>query len=120
MRFLAVGVLNTGFSYGVYAMLVWFGVAPQLASLLALLAGILFNFHSVGRLVFRQDARGRFPRFVAVYAVVYLANLATLELFLRLGVNPYLAQALALPVVALTSYELNKRWVFDRADRSTV
>jgi putative flippase GtrA len=107
-------MLNTAFGYGVYAVLVWFGFGPRLASLIALVAGILFNFQSVGRLVFRRDGRGRFVWFVAVYAVVYAVNLAALEVFFALGAGPYLAQALALPVIAVSSYELNKRWVFER------
>ena len=104
--------------YGLYAGFVWLGIGPWLASLMALVLGILFNFQSIGRLVFRNDGAGRYLWFIAVYAVTYVVNLAELELFLRLGAGPYLAQALSLPLIAVTSYQLNKRWVFEPAGLS--
>ena len=41
MRFVLVGVLNTAFSYLIYALLLFIGLGYQLANLSALVIGIL-------------------------------------------------------------------------------
>ena len=49
VKFLLVGALNTAFGYGIYALLIWFGLRPFLAVGLATVLAVLFNFQSTGR-----------------------------------------------------------------------
>src|SRR5258707_15288817 len=71
LRFLVVGGLNTAFGYSLFAVLTYVGVGYPIAIGLATIGGVLFNFQSVGRLVFNGAPRSRFWRFVGVYCVVY-------------------------------------------------
>ena len=114
VRFLAVGVLNTGFSYGVYALFVWIGLSYVFANLLSLLAGILFSFRTQGRLVFGNADARLFGKYVFVWLLIFLVNIGCIRAAMSFGANAYVAGALALlPTVAL-SYVLQKFVVFKR------
>lgn len=114
LRFLATGVLNTAFGYGVYALLVALGV-PYLAALaLATIAGIVFNFFSFGRLAFRVAPRaGDFPRFIAAYAASLGFNAVLLwALHQKAGLGTYVAQLVCIPPTVLATYMLLNHWVY--------
>ncbi|MES2945722.1 MAG: GtrA family protein [Pseudomonadota bacterium] len=113
MRFLLVGVMNTAFGYGLFALLTWLGLAYPVAIGLASLGGIAFNFQSIGRLVFKKGAPlSRMGRFAAVYAVVYGVNIGGVAAFLHFGLNVYLANALMILPLALLAYLLQQKFVF--------
>jgi putative flippase GtrA len=112
VRFLAVGVLNTVFGYACFAALLWLGLHYSLALLLATVAGVLFNFRTIGGLVFGSSDRRLLARFVAVYALVYTANVAALTLLQAAGLDAFVAQALLLLPVAVASFLLHRRFVF--------
>lgn len=112
IRFGLVGGLNTGFSYGVYALGLFVGLSFYLASLLALILGIMVSFFTQGRLVFQAQLEGRFVRFVAIWAVLYLVNIALIWVLAKTGMSYYLAGLVAfVPIVAL-SFLLQKFVVF--------
>jgi putative flippase GtrA len=116
LRFVLVGVLNTGFSYLVYVGLLYAGVHYVLANLGALVLGIVFSFRTQGLLVFGNPEWRRLRRFVPVWGFMFLINTGLIALLLRFGFNAYVAGALALlPVVAL-SYLLQKFFVFMPSD----
>lgn len=112
VRFLAVGVLNTAFGYACFAALVWAGLPPPLALLLATVAGVLFNHLTVGTFVFRAQGRATLWRFAAVYGVIYAANVGLLALLQRAGIGPLAGQALLVLPVAVASFLLNRALVF--------
>src|SRR5215204_2319312 len=70
LGFLAVGILNTAFGYGVFAALYFIGVSHRIAIVIATGAGIGFNYFTTGRLVFTGFGVWTFVRFVLTYAVV--------------------------------------------------
>lgn len=111
-RFLAIGILNTAFGYGCYAALLFIGLHYSMAALIATACGVLFNFKSTGRLVFRSSDNRRIFRFMASYALLYLLNVAVLSLLTAVGIDPYVGGALLLPPAAALAFLLNKRWVF--------
>jgi putative flippase GtrA len=114
LRFLAVGLLNSAFSYSVYALLIFLGVHYALAVLVANVLGVLFNFKTTGRLVFQSHDNRLIFKFVLVYASVYLVSVSSLKILLWLGLNRYLAGALiALPMAGLT-FTLMSRFVFKK------
>lgn len=113
VRFLFTGALNTAVGFGIYAGLVYAGLAPALALLVATVIGTLFNFVSFGTLTFRRLEARRLPRFVAAYAVIYFFNLALLEAAQRYaGLGPIEAQFLCLFVVAPAAYVVLKTQVY--------
>lgn len=113
LRFLVVGGLNTLFGYSLFALLTYVGLKYPIAIGLATVGGVLFNFQSVGRLVFDGAPRSRFWRFVGVYCVIYLLNLGGVRLLLGFNSNVYIANALTLIPLSVIAFILNRRFVFN-------
>lgn len=112
VRFLLIGIGNTGFSYGLYAALLFLGLQYQVASLLALLLGIAFSFITQGNVVFRNATRYTFLKFVVAWMLIYVINILIIGLLMRLSMNAYLAGAVATMPVTLISYFILKFAVF--------
>lgn len=112
VRFGLVGMLNTGFSYAMYAGLVYLGLGYASANFIALAIGILFSFKTQSILVFNNSNNQRFMRFVLVWMVIYLFNIFLIGQFMAIGFNAYLAGALALPFAIVFSYLAQKYLVF--------
>lgn len=117
LRFLVMGGINTGFSYGVYALLVYCGLNYAVSNLCSLILGILFSFRTQAAFVFQQGAQGLFMRYVMVWSILYLSNIAMIGSLIRIGANAYSAGALAIVPTAVLSYFLQKSFVFSRAAR---
>lgn len=111
-RYVAAGTLNTGFSYGVYAALLFIGLDYRIANLLALLLGILFSFATQGKLVFNNATRETFVKFVIAWLLIYVVNISIIAMLMRVGMSAYLAGAVALVPVTLLSYFVLKFAVF--------
>lgn len=112
VRFVLVGILNTLFSYAIYAGLVYLGLGYAVANLIALIIGVVFSFKTQGMLVFNESNNRRLFRFVVVWAVIYLFNIAIIGRFIALGLNSYVSGALAIPFSTLLSYIGQKYFVF--------
>lgn len=118
LRFLVVGTVNTGFSYGVYAVLLYLGLDYTLANLTALVLGILFSFKTQGVLVFRNADNRLLGRFIFGWTAIYLANITVIGSIMSMGLNAYVAGALALPFSTLLAYVVQRCFVF-RLSRQT-
>lgn len=115
VRFLLVGLLNAAFGYGCFAAFLYLGLHYSAALFLATLLGIAFNFKSTGALVFGSRNNKLIFRFIAGYGIVYCANVAGIAALKTVGMDPYLAGiALILPM-ALLSFFINNRFVFNYA-----
>lgn len=112
VRFLGVGVLNTAFGYAIFAGGVLVGLSSGLALAIAMVIGVIFNFFTLGRLVFDSRDPTRLPRFVGVYALTYVVNLMLLRLWEGAGVGPLLAQLACLPVTVSLTFVLMRFLVF--------
>jgi putative flippase GtrA len=112
LRFLVVGIFNTSFSYGIYAILLYAGLQYNLANLGALIMGILFSFKTQGKYVFRNTNNKLFFRFVISWAVIYLFNICIIGGFIKLGFNAYISGAIALFPVTVFSYIALKTFVY--------
>ena len=114
IRFLTVGVANTVFGLA----LIWgamriFGLGEAAANALGYGCGIILSF-TLNRAWTFVDA-GRlsrsFPRWLAVTAVAYLANLGAVLVACRVvGVDAYLAQLAGIPVYTAIGF-LGARYV---------
>ena len=104
IRFLATGAINTGFGYASYAALVLTGMPLWLAVGAATLLAILFNFYSYGGLVFGKTQRRYLPAFLSFYAALGLGNYLALAALTRAGLGPLIAQAVLVPLLAITGY----------------
>ncbi len=112
LRYLAVGLLNTAFSYSVYAVCIALGLAYFVANLVSLVCGICVGFQAHKRLVFKQSGRFSFLYFVVVWAVLYFFNITFIGWLLARGLNAYVAGALAIPPTTVLSYVMQRLLVF--------
>ena len=115
IRFVLVGVLNTTFSYLIYAGLLYVGLGYQLANFLALVVGILFSFKTQGHLVFDNPDNRLLGRFVVSWALIYLCTITLIGWIMTWGVDAYSAGALSLPFSVALSYSTQRYFVFSQS-----
>ncbi len=111
-RFLIVGVVNTAFGYAVYTLFLCLGIQYQLASLGALMCGVVFSFNTQKKFVFNSTKDGAFVRFVFCWSVIYLFNISLISKCISYGFDAYISGAIAIVPVTLFSYFLQKLVVF--------
>lgn len=114
VRFGIVGLVNTGFAYAIFAMLLAFRIHYLAATLIGGLAGMFLGFQLSGRYVFGGRHRGHFLKFIIVFLLMYLVNVS-IQRVLHPFVNQYLSGALATASCFFLSFALNRTFVF-RAD----
>lgn len=120
IRFLLVGGINTLFGYGVFVFFIYIGIHYSLAALLGTILGVLFNFQTIGRLVFANHSNGLILKFVSVYGATYFVNVTGLYFLNMTGMNNYLAGAILLLPMALITFYLNKTYVFRPNNQSVI
>lgn len=114
IRFVLVGVLNTAFGYAVYCLMIWIGLSYWWASLIGNILGILFNFKTIGVLVFKNPDNSLFFRFLLCYILGYGLNVGIIYLLTNYTpLNDYWSGLIALPIVALFSFFYQKLFVFN-------
>ena len=112
IRFVIVGLINTAFSYLIYAGLLYLGLNFALANLGAVILGILFSFRTQGRFVFNNTDRKLLGRFFVAWIVVYLVITSIIGTLGLYDIDPYIAGAIALPASAIASFFMQKYFVF--------
>lgn len=119
LRFVIIGIVNTSFSYGIYAGLLFVGIGYALANLMALVIGILFSFKTQGHLVFGNPDNRLLGRFVLTWIFVYFFTITLIGRIIALGFDAYSAGALAFPFSAALSYLIQKYFVFRQSNATT-
>lgn len=109
--FLAAGALNTCFGYAVFACLVWVGLGNDLAVILGTVAGIAFNFQTIGK-VFASRGFSRLPQFLLIYGLLLVANVLLLRALVAAGSGPYVGQAIIIAIISPLSFLMMRRFVF--------
>ncbi len=113
VKFVLVGIVNTIFGYLAYAFFVFVGCGDFTAPLFSTICGVLFNFKTIGRLVFGNTSNRLIFKFFAVYLFTYALTVVLLKIFAFAGLeNRYISGALILAPMALISFFLNKNFVF--------
>lgn len=111
-RYIMVGLLNTAVGYALYAAFIFFGLHYSLAVLFSTILGVLFNFKTIGTIVFKNKSNQLLLRFISVYTVTYLINIMGLRVFSFFRFDMYLAGAIILVPLAIISFVLHKTFVF--------
>ncbi|MCL2335252.1 MAG: GtrA family protein [Endomicrobia bacterium] len=121
ISFLFVGALNTVFGYSMYALFIFLGLKYPVAVLFSTILGVLFNFKTIGVLVFKNGDNRLILRFFAVYAIIYVLNVAGLALLKSAGSqNMYINGLILVLPLALLSFFLNKKFVFERGTNEDI
>lgn len=110
--FLFIGVINTLFSYGVFALLIFYKLHYTIAVMVATILGVIFNFNTFGRIVFKKMHKKLFLKFICVYGVLYFINIGLFTVLSIWFYNKYVNGAFLMILCAALSYILNKHFVF--------
>ena len=112
LKFILVGLINTTFGYGLYLGCLHIGLNYMIAALISTILGIIFNFFTTGRLVFKSNDNSLIFRFLFVYFIIYLFTIFGLTLLNSFKVSYEIAGAIMIPPNAILAFYLNKRMVF--------
>ena len=128
IRFFFIGVWNTVFGYLVYISIDYFltfvfqkrymayMTALVLSNIIATISAFLFHKH----ITFKSTVKGKgviieFFKFSSMYAVTYILGLLLLPFFIEVfKIDPKIAGALLIPVVAIFSYFGHSRFSFKK------
>ncbi|MGJ5620559.1 GtrA family protein [Sulfitobacter sp. MF3-043] len=114
VRFLVVGVVNTAFGYLLFALLLYVGLRPQPALAMAFAGGVAWNYFTHARLVFGTRGVKKLPAYILAYLCLYGVNALGLQLLLKAGLAPIIAQGVLVLPVALLAYVVIGRVLTDR------
>ncbi|TYS69788.1 GtrA family protein [Sutcliffiella horikoshii] len=115
LKFGTVGVFNTLITFASFTILYYLGLNYLVANVIGYCLGVLNSYYWNKRWVF-QDNRKRasiFYKFIAVN--VLTLGVQTLFLFLlvnKLGLQPVLANLVAIGASLFINYFLNAKWTF--------
>ena len=73
-RFILVGIFNTIFGYGLYALFISLGMKYTSAVFFATILGVFFNFKTIGFYVFASKDHSLIIKFFIVYSLIYFLN----------------------------------------------
>lgn len=113
LLYLLVGGMNTLVGYGMFSLFIFAGMHYAMATVVATIMSVLFNFKSTGKIVFRNDNNQLFFRFILVYIAVCLFNIAFLRFYSVFDDNMYFAGVLVILPSAVVSFLSLKRFVFN-------
>lgn len=113
IKFIVVGILNTAFGYGVFAILLAINLHYSIALAVSTILGVLFNFKTFGKIVFNSNSNEKIFRFIWVYIFVYAVNVFGVSIFTSNKISPLLGAAVMLLPCALLSFILQKKMVFN-------
>jgi putative flippase GtrA len=113
IKFLFVGGLNTLFGYLIFAFFIYIGLHYCLAVFLNVFFGVIFNFFTTGRIVFKNADNRLFLKFILVYIFMWISNSLVLYLFNLFNFsNMYIAGFIVIIPSALITFLLLKYYVF--------
>jgi putative flippase GtrA len=85
-----------------------YGIALAMSSIL----GVIFNYTTFGRIVFRDRLGKRPIVFALTYAGLYALNLLLLQFLIGQGLDKYSSQAILMLPMAFLSFVLINKFVF--------
>lgn len=112
--FLVVGGLSAVVDAGVYALLVFLGVWPPLASGISFLSAFAVNYLGNRGFVFRSS-RGHgaaLPRYIALVAGNLVVSTGGIALLMAFDIGPLVAKFITMVVVAAVNFFVMRWWVF--------
>jgi putative flippase GtrA len=115
IRFLIVGCLNAVAALVVFSALEALLRDYRIAAVIAVPICVLFSHSTMGRLVFDRPGLRTLLPFTLFYVALGIVNAVIISAMVRLGQPPLIGQVIALPVIAVLSFFINKNFVFRQA-----
>jgi putative flippase GtrA len=112
-RYSVIGVSGVTLDTLLFAVLVWGGMIPVVATVLSTVAGITNNYLLNARFNFRTRVNlVHFRRFMTVGLVGLAVAAGSLQLLISAGMSPLPAKLVSLPCVLVSQFMANKHWAF--------
>lgn len=112
-RFIIVGATNTLLAYLLFALFIFIGLHYVVATFIAGLITMVLGFTLMSFFVFQNKTKARPFYFVAFFGVQYLLNVSIQYLLYEAGMgNEYMVGGIAVVMVAVYSFLVNKKIVF--------
>lgn len=112
--FFIVGALNTLFGYSIFVIGIYCGLHYTVASLVSLCVGVVFSFHTMGKIVFDHFEFKLITKFIFIYFCMYLVNISLLKANTYYIHNMYLNGLMVTLFMASIAFLLNKHVVFKK------
>jgi putative flippase GtrA len=114
-RFFLIGLLNTIFGYAIFSIVLFFNISHTIALLIATFLGLIFNYFSYLKYVFRGlQNKLVYYKFIFVYILIFFSNTIMLDhLTNKVMLNTYLSQFLCVFPNTLLNWLLMSFWVFN-------
>lgn len=113
LRYIFIGSFNTMIGYAIYCLMLVVGLNFAGASLVSLIFGIMLSFLTLGRYVFFSQLEGRFAKFILIWAVLYLFNVAAISAIMHFGASAYIAGLIAAVPTLGAAFLLQRFYVFN-------
>lgn len=116
IRFVMVGVFNTLYGFAIiFACMYWFGLGTFVSNAIGYVCGLITSYVLNRVFTFKSEATGpgEAMRFLIVFVLAYVANLALLYACVHWGgIHAGLSQVIAGTAYVAASFLLNKFYVF--------
>lgn len=107
--FLFVGGINTIFGYSVFAFFIFLKITYYFAFLFAALLGLMFNFMTTGRIVFKNKDFSLFYKFILISIVLYFLHIILIKIINVYIDNFYISGLMTMSLTALLAFYMNKK-----------
>ncbi|MEY4504572.1 MAG: hypothetical protein RL154_868 [Pseudomonadota bacterium] len=107
--FLFVGGVNTIFGYSIFAFFIFLKLSYYLAFLFAATLGVIFNFMTTGRIVFKNKDFSLFYKFIFISIIMYFLHIILIRIINVHINNLYISGLMTMSVTALLAFYLNKK-----------
>lgn len=120
IKFILVGILNTIFSYLIFAAIFHLTNHKEITLTLSFIISIIFNYLMVSKFVFNdKKALEKLIKFFLVYILLYVINFIHLKVCVDIyNLNVYFAQFLTLLYLPILSFFINNKYVFAKGKKS--
>lgn len=121
-KFLIAGLLNSSIGYSIIFFCMYLlGVSAVVSNIIGYLCGLIISYALNRHFIFKSTSKSRIEivRFLFVFLVAYVFNLGMLLVLIQyVKINEGLAQVFAGSVYVLTTFIMNKYYVFRNHLRS--
>jgi putative flippase GtrA len=114
IKYLFIGGVNTVFGYAIYWGLLQLDIHFAIAAFISTVLGTIFNFFTMGRLVFNSKNNSSFYKFIFVCVFLYLISTSGIAFIHNFDISYELAGLILIIPRAAIGFLLNKNWVFKK------
>lgn len=107
--FLFVGAINTIFGYSIFYFFIFLNLSYYLSFLIASLFGLIFNFMTTGRIVFKSKNIRLFYKYILTSIILYFLYIGLFKIINGYINNFYISGLITMMLTAFLSFYLNKK-----------